>query len=317
MYKQTVFYSHADFAMHDTGMGHPESAARLAVIEQALAGPEFAGLLRRAPEMAADVENLLSLVHGESHIAKVFASVPREGGLAYLDADTPVSPGSLHAALLAVSAACQAVAAVCGGGAERAFCALRPPGHHAEPERAMGFCLFNNAAIAAMVARVRLGLRRVAIVDFDVHHGNGTQAAFYDDPSVMYVSSHQWPHYPGGGRESEIGAGNIVNLPLPAGAGGAEMLSAYRLRAWPAVRAFSPELLIVSAGFDAHRDDPLAGLHLSAADYYALTADLCVLADECAEGRLVSVLEGGYCLPALADSVAEHVRALIGLPALG
>jgi len=307
----TLYYSHPDFLAHDTGPGHPESAARLKAIDKALSAPQFAGLIRVQPVIAADIADKLRLIHTPEMIARLLAKIPQQG-LAALDADTIVSPNSKQAALLAVSAACDAVDKVMAG-ADNAFCAVRPPGHHALPNRAMGFCLFNNMAIAAEYARTRHHLERIAIVDFDVHHGNGTQAAFYNQPQVFYASSHQWPHYPGSGAATEIGVGNIVNLPLPAGTDGVEFREKYQQIILPAVRAFKPQLLLISAGFDAHKNDPLAGLALTEDDFSWLTLELMAIADACCGGRIVSLLEGGYDLKGLAASVSAHVAALAGV----
>lgn len=309
---KTLYYSHSDFLAHDTGPGHPECAGRLSAIEQALADDKFNGLIRPEASVAKDVEEKLALIHTPAMIRRIFEKIPPHG-LAYLDADTVVSPGSRQAALLAVSTICDAVDMVLGRGANNAFCALRPPGHHAEPTHAMGFCLFNNIAIAAEHARLAHKLEKVAIVDFDVHHGNGTQVAFYQQPQVFYASSHQWPFYPGSGAISETGVGNIVNVPLPAGTSGVELKAKYRNIVFPALRAFKPQLLLISAGFDAHKDDPLASLQLVEADYQWLTLELMAVADECCDGRIVSTLEGGYNLKALAASVATHVACLAGL----
>jgi acetoin utilization deacetylase AcuC-like enzyme len=309
---KTLYYSHPDFQAHDTGPGHPECADRLKAIDRALSDRQFAGLLRTAPTLAKDAEDKLALVHTPAMIRHVLEKIPKHG-LAYLDADTVVSPASGQSALLAVSAICDAVDRILDGQADNAFCALRPPGHHAEPTHAMGFCLFNNIAIAAEHARTRHKIGKVAIVDFDVHHGNGTQAAFYKQAEVLYASSHQWPFYPGSGAASETGVGNIVNVPLPAGTAGAEFREKYRKIILPALRTFKPELLLISAGFDAHKDDPLASLQLVEADYLWLTQQLMAIADECCAGRIVSTLEGGYNLKALAASVAAHVACLAGI----
>ncbi|AMK78999.1 MULTISPECIES: histone deacetylase family protein [Methylomonas] len=309
---RTLYYSHPDFLGHDTGVAHPESVDRLHVIEQALSGPEFSGLQRVEPIIPADIQDKIGLVHSKAMIAKVLATIPTQG-LANLDADTVVSPGSKQAGLRAVAAVCDAVDRICSGQNARAFCAVRPPGHHAMPDYAMGFCLFNNIAIAAEYARSRYGLTRIAIVDFDVHHGNGTQAAFYEQPQVLYASSHQWPHYPGSGHPSETGVGNIINVPLPSGSGGEVFREKYRQAILPAVKKFNPELILVSAGFDAHRDDPLASLTLLEDDYRWITDELNAIADTCCQGRIISALEGGYNLRALASSVAVHVASLMGL----
>ena len=309
---KTLYYSHPDFLDHDTGPGHPECANRLKAINQALAGKEFAGLSRVEPSIAEDVEDKLRLIHTPAMIARVMGKIPNQGR-SYLDADTVVSPGSKQAALLAVSAACNAVDRICGAEADNAFCGVRPPGHHAEPGLAMGFCLFNNIAIAAEYARTHHKLEKVAIVDFDVHHGNGTQAAFNGQPRVFYASSHQWPFYPGTGAASESGVGNIVNVPLPAGTGGAVFRKRYQDIILPALKAFKPQLLLISAGFDAHKDDPLASLQLVEDDFSWLTLELMAIADQCCGGRIVSVLEGGYGLQALAASTATHIACLAGI----
>lgn len=310
---KTLYYSHPDFLGHDTGSGHPESAARLKAIDRALADAQFSSLIRIKPTLSDDIEAKLELIHTFNMIRRVLDKIP-EHGLAYLDADTVVSSGSKQAALLAVSAICDAVDKVMAGEADNAFCALRPPGHHAEPTHPMGFCLFNNIAIAAEYARIHHRLQKIAIVDFDVHHGNGTQAAFYKQPQVFYASSHQWPHYPGSGAASETGVGNIVNVPLAAGTSGAEFREKYRTIILPALRAFKPELLLISAGFDAHKDDPLASLGLVEDDYRWLTLELMAIAGECCGGRIVSTLEGGYNLKALAASVTTHIACLNGIP---
>lgn len=313
---RTLYYSHPDFLGHDTGIAHPESVDRLHVIEQALSSPAFSGLQRVEPIIPADIQDKIGLVHSKAMIAKVLASIPPQG-LANLDADTVVSPGSKQAALRAVAAVCDAVDKVCSGQNARAFCAVRPPGHHAMPDYAMGFCLFNNIAIAAEYARSQYGLKRIAIVDFDVHHGNGTQAVFYEQPQVLYASSHQWPHYPGTGHPSENGVGNIINVPLPSGSGGEVFREKYQQTILPAVQAFNPELILISAGFDAHRDDPLASLDLLEQDYRWITNELIAIADTCCQGRIISALEGGYNLRALANSVAVHVSSLMGLEIKG
>lgn len=313
---KTLYYSHPGFLAHDTGPGHPESADRLRAIDKALSVKEFSGLIRVKPSISADIEDKLRLIHTQAMIERVLGKIP-EQGLAYLDADTVVSPGSKQAALLAVSAACDAVDNVFNGEADNAFCSLRPPGHHAEPGKAMGFCLFNNIAVAAEYARTHYKLEKIAIVDFDVHHGNGTQAAFFKQPQVLYASSHQWPFYPGSGASSETGEGNIYNVPLPAGTGGLELKEKYQRIIFPALLAFKPQLLLISAGFDAHKDDPLASLNLVEADYQWLTRQLMLIADSCCSGRIVSLLEGGYNLKALSASVASHVASLAGIVSSG
>ena len=298
---------------HDAGPGHPEGAVRLGAVWAALDGPRFAALERR-PVVAATRDHL-RLVHDASHVAAVFAAVP-ESGLYFLDPDTCLSPGSGDAALAAAGALVGAVDGVMAGEGDNAFCAVRPPGHHAEPACSMGFCLFNNIAIAARHLRAAHGLARVAVVDFDVHHGNGTQAAFWNDPGVMYISAHQLPLYPGSGTKGETGiAGNIVNMPLPPGAGGVALRGAWRERAVPALRAFAPEFVLVSAGFDGHRDDPLAQLDLVDDDFSWISGEIVALAGEFCHGRVVSALEGGYNLETLASGAATHVAALMAASA--
>jgi acetoin utilization deacetylase AcuC-like enzyme len=294
-------------AEHDTGPGHPERSDRLRAVWKALDGPPFAGLDRREPPIA-DLAPILR-VHPRSHIDAIFAAVPGDGQ-AYVDADTVVSPGSREAAMRAVGAVTAAVDAVIAGEGRNAFCAVRPPGHHAEPDRAMGFCLFNNVAIAALQAREH-GLRRIAVVDFDVHHGNGTEAFFAAEPDLFYASTHQSPLYPGTGHRSQTSPGRIVNVPLARGRGSDAFRAAYTGNILPALEAFEPEFLIVSAGFDAHANDPLADLNLVEDDYDWVTGELCRVADAACGGRIVSALEGGYDLDALAASCAAHVAALM------
>jgi acetoin utilization deacetylase AcuC-like enzyme len=304
----TILYTHPDCLDHDPGPYHPEAPARLRAVLAALAAPGFAALDRReAP--AAELDDLLR-VHSRRHVEHILAAVPQAGHVA-LDADTVISAASGRAALHAAGAVVAAVDAVVAGDAANAFCAVRPPGHHAEPERAMGFCLFNNAAIGALRARIVHGLDRVAVVDFDVHHGNGTQAAFAADPSLFYASTHQSPLYPGTGAADETGVGNIVNAPLPPLAGSKHFRHAFGAKILPALDQFGPDLVIVSAGFDAHRADPLAQLLLDEGDYRWVSQQLVALAARHAQGRLVSTLEGGYDLAALAASAAVHVAALM------
>lgn len=303
---RVLVLSHPDCLAHDPGPNHPERAARLQAIEAVLQTPGFAGLMRRAPQPATAAQ--LQLAHPRAYVADILA---HDGLSAALDPDTHVSPGSVRAALLAAGAAVAAVDAVLGGQADAAFAAIRPPGHHAEPDRAMGFCLFANAVIAARHARAAFGIRRVAVADFDVHHGNGTQAAFADDADLMLISSHQMPCYPGTGDASVTGiAKNIVNLPLAPGSGSAAFRAAWRRLGLPALRRFAPELLIISAGFDADARDPLAQLALGPPDYAWITAELAAAARPSTAGRIVSLLEGGYDLDALAEGVAAHLEAL-------
>jgi acetoin utilization deacetylase AcuC-like enzyme len=304
----TLLYTHEACLEHDPGSHHPESPARLRAVLAAISGPQFVGLERReAPEAAID--DLLR-VHSRHHVERVLGAVPKAGHVA-IDADTVLSPASGRAALRAAGAVAAAVDAVVAGEADNAFCAVRPPGHHAEPGRAMGFCLFNIAAIGALRARDMHDIARVAVVDFDVHHGNGTQAAFEADDSLFYASTHQHPLYPGTGAASETGVGNIVNVPLRPMSGSGPFRLAMTGRVLPALDAFRPELVIVSAGFDGHRSDPLAQLMLEEADYAWVTEKLLEIARHHAQGRLVSTLEGGYDLPALGASAAAHLRVLM------
>ncbi len=305
-----ALFTHPACLEHDTGPWHPECADRLRAVLRALEAPEFADLLREQAPRATRAE--LERVHPPDYAEAILSIVPPAGEAVGLDADTLMSAGSAEAALHAAGGAVAAVDAVMEGWARAAFAAVRPPGHHAEPRAAMGFCLFSNAAIAALHAREHWRVGRVAVVDFDVHHGNGTQAVFANDPDLFYASSHQHPAYPGTGRAEERGiAGNIVNAPLPPGSDGAVFRRAWDERILPALADFAPELLIISAGFDAHKADPLAHLRLETSDFAWVTARLIAQADASAKGRIVSVLEGGYDLPALAASAAAHVRALM------
>ncbi len=306
----TLLYSHPACLDHDPGSYHPELAARLRAVLDALGEPEFAGLERRAAPEAA-LEDVLR-VHPQSHVARILGAVPRSGHVG-IDADTILSPGSGKAALRAVGAVTAAVDAVMGRQADNAFCAVRPPGHHAEPDRAMGFCLFNNAAVGALHACEVHGLDRVAVVDFDVHHGNGTQAAFEADGRFFYASTHQYPLYPGTGAASETGVGNIVNVPLRPMSGSGPFRFGVTQRILPALDAFRPQLVIVSAGFDGHRADPLAQLMLEDSDFTWITEKLVEIAFRHADGRLVSTFEGGYDLTNLGASVAAHVRVLMAV----
>ena len=306
----TLFFTHPACLDHDPGRHHPESPARLRAVLDALADPEFARIDRReAPEAA--LEDLLR-VHSRPHVERLLHAVPKSGHVG-IDADTILSPASGAAALRAAGAVVAAVDAVVAGEADNAFCAVRPPGHHAEPARAMGFCLFNNVAVGAMRARAVHELHRVAVIDFDVHHGNGTQAAFEADDGLFYASTHQSPLYPGTGSASETGVGNIVNVPLRPMSGSSQFRTAMTQRILPALDAFRPELVLISAGFDAHRSDPLAQLMLDEEDYTWVTEKLIEIAYRHAGGRLISALEGGYDLAALGASAAAHIRVLMAV----
>jgi acetoin utilization deacetylase AcuC-like enzyme len=308
----TALFTHPACLAHDPGAWHPECPDRLRAVLQALEHPDFVPLLRESAPAAT--EEQLIRVHPANYVAAILAIRPAEGELVQLDGDTAMNAGSAEAALRAAGGAIAAVDAVMEGWARAAFVAARPPGHHAEPARPMGFCLFANAAIAALHARARWGLTRVAVVDFDVHHGNGTQAVFAADKLLFYASSHQHPCYPGTGSAAERGvAGNVVNAPLPPGTDSRAFRAAWSDLLLPALDAFAPELVIVSAGFDAHKADPLAQLRLETADFAWITAQLCQVAATHCGRRMVSVLEGGYDLDALAASAAAHVRELMAL----
>jgi len=308
---QTLIYTHPACLDHRPGDHHPESPARLLAVLTALKAPDFAAAQWRDAPLAT-IEQLV-LVHTPEYVESVQARSPSKG-LRALDAgDTIMSPGTLEAVLRCVGAACAGVDAVVAGEADNAFCATRPCGHHAEADRAMGFCVFNQAAIAAKHARVAHGVNRVAVVDFDVHHGNGTQQAFFDDPDLFYGSCHQSPFYPGTGARHETGvAGNIVNVPLARGCDSAMFRTRMTADLLPALRRFEPDLLIMSAGFDAHHQDPLGGLGFTDDDFHWITRELLKVADDSAAGRAVSILEGGYSLEGLATGAGAHVRALMG-----
>ena len=306
----TWIYSHPDCLEHVPGPGHPEAPARLSAVLQALRQPGFEALTWQEAPLASTEQVLL--VHTSDYIDEVRATLPK-AGYAVLDlGDTVISKGSWAAVMRCVGAACAGVDAVLQGQAQHVFCATRPCGHHAEADHAMGFCIFNQVAIAALHARAAHGLKRVAVVDFDVHHGNGTQSAFYADSDLFFGSSHQSPFYPGTGSRQEKGvAGNIVNIPLAPGSGSQAFRQGMTDVLLPALRRFAPELLLVSAGFDAHEKDPLGGLNFTDDDYHWITRELMSVAKSSAKGGLVSVLEGGYSLEGLASGTAAHVRALM------
>lgn len=305
----TILYTHDACLKHDMGPGHPEQPARLRAILDALAGPDYEALDRRVAPRAT--EEQIAAVHPARYVEAVLAAIP-EQGLRYLDGDTSVCPGSGEAALRAAGSVIAAVDAVMAGEDETAFCAIRPPGHHAEPDHAMGFCLFNNVAIGAAHARDKYGLKHIAVVDFDVHHGNGTQTMFENEPHWFYGSIHQSPLYPGTGHSDETGvAHNIQNLLLPPMAGSTEFRVAAERYLLPSLLEFRPDLVFISAGFDAHAEDPLAQLNLQDEDYEWITKELKNIARQTCDGRIVSVLEGGYDLNALARAAAVHVKALM------
>ena len=295
---------------HEPGPGHPESPARLRAVLAALDAEEFRPLLREAAPVAS--REALLRAHTKAYVEAILSIAPGPDEYIALDPDTVMSAGSRAAALHAAGGAIHAVDAVMAGRARASFVAVRPPGHHAEPARPMGFCLFNNAALAALHARARWSLRRIAIIDFDVHHGNGTETICRADPDLFYASTHQSPCYPGTGPADECGvAGNVLNVPLPPGTAGPAFREAWRGKILPALDRFAPQLLLVSAGFDAHKADPLAQLCLETSDFAWLSRELVRFAATHTEGRIVSLLEGGYDLQALAAGVAVHVRALM------
>jgi len=298
------------FRLHDPGAHHPECPDRVRVLEELFEGPEYADLPRIAAREADQEE--IARVHEQELVRSVAAS--RGKPVTHFDADTSASAGSFEAALLAAGSAMELADAVCDGAVHNGFAALRPPGHHAERNRPMGFCFFNNVAVLARHLQARRGRRRILIVDWDVHHGNGTQHSFWDDPSVMYASLHQFPFYPGTGNVDEIGggggAGYTVNLPMRAGCGPAEYGAAFRDVIVPIATRFRPDFVLVSAGFDAHRDDPLASMSLDRAAFASMTDAVTGIADECCNGNLVMLLEGGYSLEALRESVAAVVERL-------
>ncbi|MEK9803592.1 MAG: histone deacetylase family protein [Curvibacter sp.] len=306
----TLIYTHAACFNHKPGPHHPESPERLEAVLAALKTPDFADVLWRDAPLGT-FEQVLH-VHTPGYVEEVKSLSPQQGHQLLDAGDTIMSSGTLEAVLRCVGAACAGVDDVVKQEVQNVFCATRPCGHHAEADHAMGFCVFNQAAIAALHARKQHGLQRVAVVDFDVHHGNGTQNSFWDDPDLFYGSCHQGNFYPGTGAKQETGvAGNIVNVPFARGTGSAAFRAAMTDHLLPALRGFAPELLIISAGFDAHHLDPLGGLQFTDEDYHWITRELMKVADETAQGRVVSVLEGGYSLEGLASGTAAHVRALM------
>jgi acetoin utilization deacetylase AcuC-like enzyme len=301
----TIIIQHDDCQRHNPGPKHPESTQR---VKAALSGLEGLKGLQHLPAPLATTEQIVR-VHPAEFWAGITTREPTQG-VTPIDNDTFLSSGSINATLRASGGLCYAIDQILDDKALRAFCAVRPPGHHSEPETAMGFCLLNHVAIGAMHALERPAIRRVAIVDFDVHHGNGTQAVFEENANVMLVSSHQLPLYPGSGQIEEVGCGNILNLPLAAGDGSKPFRRAWSMLGLPAVHSFAPDLILISAGFDAHQRDPLAQLELQDADYHWITNQICDLATDSCQGRVASILEGGYDLQALATAGRAHVQAL-------
>jgi len=310
----TLLLTHPSFVNHLTGEGHPERPDRMRAIDRVMGHEAFKDLVREEAPWREDVEEAILLAHPKHYLDTLRAIRPPEGGRSvHLDPDTVMSPGSWEAALRAVSAGMRAVDAVLddASGIKNAFCQVRPCGHHAEKSTAMGFCLFANVAIAAMYARKKHGAERIAVIDFDVHHGNGTQDIFWAEKDLYFASTHQMPLFPGTGALNETGVGNIWNAPLRAGDGGEAFRQAIGERVLPSLHNFAPDLILISAGFDAHENDPLANLRLVEADFMWVTEELCKVAERHSRGRVVSMLEGGYDLTALARSVAVHVRTLM------
>lgn len=310
---KTGLVYHPAYLEHDMGAGHPESPNRLrAIMQQLETSGTAARLIRIEPRKAED--EWITQVHTPDYVAALSRYAPTSGRVS-LDPDTSMSPGSLSAAYMAAGGALAAVDAIVAGEVDHVFCAVRPPGHHAEAGRAMGFCLFNNVAIAARYVQKKHGFKRVLIVDWDVHHGNGTQHSFEDDPSVLFFSTHQYPHYPGTGRATEqgqgAGEGCTINVPMEAGEGDDEYRAIFHKALVPAADAFNPDFVIISAGFDAHKDDPLASMGLTEAGYADLTRIVAEIAKRHAKGRILSSLEGGYNLKALSASVECHIQALL------
>ncbi len=310
---RTGLVYHPAYLDHDMGAGHPESPNRVRAIMERLERRGIAGRLMKIEPRRAE-EEWITAVHTRDYIAALHRHAPASGRVA-LDPDTSMSPGSLNAAYLAAGGTLAAVDAIMGGRVDHVFCAVRPPGHHAEAGHAMGFCLFNNVAIAARYIQRKYGLARVLIVDWDVHHGNGTQHSFEGDASVFFFSTHQYPHYPGTGRASERGTGAgegfTVNVPMEPGGDDDDYRGVFLKSLVPAADEFKPEFIVISAGFDAHRDDPLANMGLTEAGYADLTTIVAGIARRHAQGRLLSSLEGGYNLAALAASVDAHLQALL------
>ncbi len=314
---QTGWITHPIYLEHDTGTAHPESPERLIAIEAHLQQTGlYQALTVIRPTLHPKMRQAVLEVHHPDYVQRLYDSLPQEGGRCHLDPDTPYGFQSLGAAEMAVSGVLEAIDQVMSGNIANAFCAVRPPGHHAETDRAMGFCLFNNIAIGARYLQRHHSLARIFIIDWDVHHGNGTQHCFYNDPTVFYFSTHQYPFYPGTGAKDERGEaegeGTTLNCPLAAGAGDRELLLAFEKQLAPALANFRPDFILISAGFDAHRDDPLAGLRVTESGFSEMTRIVRAIGQTYCEGRIISCLEGGYNLSALARSVAAHLLVLSG-----
>jgi acetoin utilization deacetylase AcuC-like enzyme len=314
----TLLLTHPSFINHDTGPGHPERPDRMRAIDKVLVHEVFNPLVRAEAPLRDDVEEQILLAHPKDHLDRMKGAVEvvrQRGQSIHIDGDTVVSPGTWEAVIRAVGAGLEAVDHVMTGKQANAFCQVRPPGHHAEADRAMGFCMFSNAAIAGFYARKKHGAERVAVIDFDVHHGNGTQDIFWSDKDMFYGSTHQMPLFPGTGALSETGVGNVWNAPLREGDDGEVFREAFSSRILQPLHNFGPDLIIISAGFDAHKRDPLGGLRLVEADYLWATEAVAKVANAHCHGRIVSMLEGGYDLEALAKSVGVHVRTLMDVGA--
>jgi len=299
---------------HEMGAYHPESPKRLETIYAMLEEPEIRGTCRQVLVRRAERDELL-LVHSEDYVERIASTEGKE--YTYLDPDTQTSAGSYEAALLAAGGLCQAISMVSSGELDNAFALVRPPGHHAERARAMGFCLFNNVAVGARYAQESLGLKRILIVDWDLHHGNGTQHSFEEDSTILYFSTHQYPYYPGTGAFSEIGRGGgegyTVNIPLSTGCGDGDYLAIFEFILKPLAMEFKPEMILVSAGFDIYRGDPLGGMNVTPAGFAGMTQSLMEMADLCCDGKLVITLEGGYNVEGQRDSVKEVIKSLLGI----
>ena len=305
---KTAIITTDTYKNHDTGQGHPERADRVTGVVDHLKKKKFKNLIWKKPKKFDP--KYLEYAHDKSYLDSLTESFPKLG-LNFLDSDTILSPGSKEAARDAVGSILTAIDGVMKKDFKNAFCAVRPPGHHAEKQKAMGFCVYNNVAVGAYYLLEKFKLKKVAIIDFDVHHGNGTQDIFYDNEKVLYISSHQYPYYPGSGAASDKGTkNNILNVPLIAGTQSHEFLNAYD-SIFKKLKNFNPEFILLSAGFDAHKDDPLAQINLESKDYYILTKRIMILAKEICGEKIVSILEGGYDLNALKESVDYHIKSLI------
>ena len=304
----TCIFTADSSTQHDTGPGHPECPERIPSIINGLKRIQSKNLIWK--DVGSFDEKYIKLTHSEKYLEKINQSFPKEG-LDFLDGDTIVSKGSKKAAYDAVSSIINAIDAVMNKEFNNAFCVVRPPGHHAEKEQAMGFCIFNNVAVGATYLLEKYKLNKVAIIDFDVHHGNGTQDIFYNEKKVLYISSHQFPFYPGTGSEDETGKyDNILNIPLKAETNSKEFFDSYK-KVYDKLNEFKPEFILLSAGFDAHKNDPLANINLESKDYYTLTKEIMKIAKQICESKIVSILEGGYNLAAIQESAKYHVEALL------